>query len=116
MNPIPKPITADVGDPQIARTMNEFFAETKEFVEKTYGAIEPGFKIGSGEVFYSGQISCDVVLSRQISNDRVTSLSYNGLVLAGVFETRTEFNYVRAVFFRSLEGLEGRLSNPSSQF
>jgi len=99
MKPVPKPITVDVGDQHIiARTMDDFFIETKEFVEKTYGAIDPGFKIKSGEVLYSGQIS----------NDRITYLSYNDFVLAGAFATRTEFNHVRCVFFRSLEGLARR--------
>ncbi len=116
MNPIPKPITADVGDWQIIRTMEEFFVETMEFVEKTYGAIRPGFKIESGEITYPGQVLNNKITGpRQKSNNRITYLSYNSFVLAGVLETRTEFNYVRGVFFRSLEGLARLFPNPSSR-
>jgi hypothetical protein len=96
MNPIPKSITVNTGEQHsLTKTIDDFFVETKEFAQQTYGLLESGFQIRSGELAYH---------SHQITNDRVTYLAYMDVVLASVFETRTEFNYVKYTFFRNEAG------------
>ncbi|MBU0460829.1 MAG: hypothetical protein KJ771_08555 [Nanoarchaeota archaeon] len=96
MNPIPNPITVNTGEQErVSKTIDLFFVETKEFIEENYEVDEPYFQIKSGELAYN---------STQITDDRITYLSYKDMILASVFETRTEFNYIRYIFFRNLEG------------
>ena len=96
MNTTPNPIRVNTGEQQrVSGTIDCFFSETKEFIEKTYGAQELELEIRSGEVAYN---------PLQVTDDRITYLSYQDMVLACVFETRTEFNYVQYTFFRNLEG------------
>lgn len=98
MKQIPNPIVVNTGEQdRVSKTIDDFFLETKEFVQENYCVQEPDFMIKSGELAYN---------SPQITDDRITYLSYRDLVLASVFETRTEFNYVRYKFFRNLEGFE----------
>lgn len=98
MNPIPNPITVNTGEQgRVAKTIDDFFIETRDFVLQTYEVRESEFNIRSGELAYN---------SSQITDDRITYLSYRNIILASVFETRTEFNYVRYTFFRNLEGFE----------
>ena len=96
MNPIPNPIIVNTGEQErVAKTIDDFFVETKEFIEKHYEVQESEFQIKSGEIAYN---------STQITDDRITYLSYRDMILANVFETRTEFNYVHYTFFRNLDG------------
>jgi len=96
MKPIPNPIMVNTGEQErVAKTIDDFFVETRDFAKKIYKLRESEFQIKSGELAYSSQIT----------DDRVTYISYKDIILAGVFETRTEFNRVRYTFFRNLEGL-----------
>jgi hypothetical protein len=95
MNPIPNPIRVNTGDQyKVSKTIDDFFVETKVFIEKTYNVKKLGFEIRSGGIAYN---------NFQVTDDRVTYLSYRDMVLACVFETRTEFNYVQYTFFRNIE-------------
>ena len=99
MNPIPNPVTVNTGEQErVSKTIDDFFVETRDFVRQAYGVQESEFHIKSGELAYNPP---------QITADRVTYLSYKDMVIACVFETRTEFNYVRYTFFRNLEGFGG---------
>lgn len=96
MNPIPKPITVNTGEQgRVTKTIDDFFIETKDFVQQNYEVQELDFRIRSGGLSYE---------TPQITNDRITYLAYKDMILASVFETRTEFNYVRYTFFRNLGG------------
>ena len=96
MNPTPNPIRVNTGEQQrVSKTIDDFFVETREFIEKTYEVQESEFGIRSGEIAYN---------PLQVTDDRITYLFYKDMILASVFETRTEFNYVQYTFFRNLEG------------
>jgi hypothetical protein len=96
MNPVPNPITVNTGEQGgVSKTIDDFFIETRDFIRQTYEVQELKFNIRSGELAYT---------SPQITDDRVTYLSYGNMILASVFETRTEFNHIRYTFFRNLEG------------
>jgi len=96
MNPIPNSIRVNTGEQQkVSKTIDGFFVETKEFIEKTYKVQELEFEIRSGNIAYN---------FTQMTDDRITYLSYRNMIIAGVFETRTEFNYIQYTFFRNLEG------------
>jgi hypothetical protein len=100
MNPIPRNVTVNTGDqPTLTDTIDDFFLETKEFAEKKYNLIAADFLVRSGEIRYRTDVE---------SSDRVTYLMYHDRILAGVFETRTEWNYVRYTFFRNLIGFDAR--------
>ncbi len=97
MNPIPNPIRVNTGEQEgVAKTIDDFLVETEKFIKKHYEVQESKFQIRSGEIAYN---------SGQITNDRITYLSYRDMILASVFETRTELNYVHYTFFRNLDGL-----------
>ena len=98
MKPIPKPRIVITGDQStITPTIDDFFAETLEFAQERYNLLPIYFEIKSGDLAYH---------HNQITNDRVTHLSYHNIILATVFETRTEANNVMYTFFRDLKGLE----------
>jgi len=102
MNSIPNQIIVNIGNQHsVQKTIDDFFLETKEFIEENYDVLGLDFEIKSGEIAYQ----------RLISNDRVTYLSYRDMILAGVLETRTEFNYVQYTFFRNIEGVEEMLKD-----
>ena len=97
MNQIPNTITVNTGEQErVSKTIDDFFTETRDFVQQNYEVQESEFNIRSGELAYNPS---------QITDDRITYFSYRDIILASVFETRTEFNYVRYTFFRNLEGL-----------
>lgn len=97
----PHSITVNTGEQgTVSKTIDDFFIETRDFIRQKYKVQESEFYIKSGELAYN---------SFQITNDRITYLSYKDMILASVFETRTEFNYVRYTFFRNLE-LSGSLT------
>ena len=97
MNPIPNPIVVNTGGQStVTNTIDDFFLETERYVRENYKVQKSEFEIKSGG------LAADF---SQMSNDRITYLCYQDLVLASIFETRTEFNYVRYTFFRNLESL-----------
>lgn len=101
MKPIPTSFIVNTGEQEkVQKTIDDFFVETKEFIEGMYKVQEWQFHIKSGEVAYNYM---------QVTDDRITYLEYRDMVLASVFETRTEFNHVRYTFFRNLGGF-GELS------
>jgi hypothetical protein len=98
MKPIPKPRIVITGEQsEVTQTIDNFFAETVEFAQKRYNLLPIYFELKSGELAYR---------HNQITDDRVTHLSYHNIILATVFETRTEENNVMYTFFRDLKGLE----------
>jgi len=101
MNPIPNRICVTTGEQHtVQKTIDDFFDETREFIKETYG-IQGGYEMHFEKKFGELAFRPDVV-----TNNRITYLSYRDLVLATVFETRTEFNHVMYTFFRNLEGIE----------
>jgi len=95
MKPIPSPIMVTTGDQdKVQETIDSFFLETARYLKQN-NLI--GCEIKSGEIAYN---------PRQVTDDRITYLLYQDQVVAGVLETRTEFNHVCYTFFRNLEGLE----------
>ena len=97
MNPIPNPIVVNTGGQStVTNTIDDFFLETERYVRENYKVQKSEFEIKSGG------LAADF---SQMSNDRITYLCYQDLVLASIFETRTEFNYVRYTFFRNLGSL-----------
>jgi hypothetical protein len=98
MNEVPKSRVVTTGDQGlVSDTIDEFFRETFEYVLETYNVERMDLEIDSGEISYRKSI---------ITDNRITHLSYNGMTLAGVLETRTLFNHVSYSFFRTLEGLD----------
>jgi len=97
MQPIPRSITVVTGDQhRVQQTIDDFFVETKEFVEASYDVDSRHFQIKSGEIAYQPDT---------VTNNRITYLSYKETILACVLETRTERNNVHYDFFRNLESL-----------
>ena len=97
MKPIPNSIVVNTGEQvAVTNTIDDFFVETERFVLDNYNVQKSEFEIKSGG------LAADF---SQMSNDRITYLCYQDMVLASVFETRTEFNYVRYTFFRNLGSL-----------
>jgi len=98
MKPIPKRRIVNTGEQHtVTQTIDDFFAETQKFAQENYNVHELYFETKSGELAYR---------NNQITNDRITYLAYNDIILASVFQTRTEHNYVMYTFFRNLEGFE----------
>jgi hypothetical protein len=98
MNPIPNPITVNTGEQEeVTKVIDDFFVETRGFIEKHYRVQRLDWQIKSGELAYH---------SGQITDDRITYLAYRDSIIASIFETRTEFNRVQYTFFRNLDGFE----------
>ena len=97
MNPIPNPIVVNTGGQStVTNTIDDFFLETEQFIRENYNVQKSEFEIKSRRLEQQ---------SLQVTNDRVTYLCYQDMILASIFETRTEFNYVRYTFFRNLGSL-----------
>ncbi len=97
MKQIPYQITVNTGEQErISSTIDDFFLETRDFILKSYEVRESELQIKSGELAYAP--------SGPITDDRIKYLSCRDMVLAAVFETRTEFNHIRYTFFRNLDG------------
>jgi len=112
MKSIPNPITVNTGEQEkVTKTIDNFFVETKEYIEKQYEVKGPYWEIKTGEITYDPrQRLSDSKIEKQISDHRITYLSYKDWILASVFETRTVFNHVRYTFFRNLDGFEEFIS------
>ena len=82
---------------EFAKTIDDFFVNTKEYLKEVNKAKSFDFEIKVASLKY-GSIKSD---------DIITYLSYMGkYVVAGVIETRTEFNNLRYTFFRDLSCLD----------
>lgn len=98
MKSIPKSLTLNTGEQhKVSKTIDDFFKETRDFCLESYDLHIPQFTIVSRNL---------VNECMNETNDRITYLEYRGLILAGVLETRTEFNFVRYTFFRDTEAYE----------
>ena len=100
MKEIPKSFVAGPGEEGklISGIVDDFFKETVDFIADHYNADKRDFCVDSGRVTYCGSV---------ISDNKITHLTYAGnRVVAGVLETRTEFNNVQYTFFRSLGCLD----------
>ena len=99
MKPIPESVTVITGDQHLVQpTIDNFFMDTADHIKHNYG-LKPRpdpFLIQSGEIAYTNQVS----------DHRVTYLSFFERVVATVMETRTDLNNVQYTFFRNLEGIE----------
>ena len=94
MKQIPKPISISTGDQEkVSKIIDDFFSETKRFIEKKYVAGPPYFEIKSGSISYG----------QRPSNDRITYLAYKDAIIASVLETRTEFNNIKYTFSRHIK-------------
>ena len=88
---------------KISKTIDDFFQNTKEYVESVHDKSKPHkFEIRSGEIRYSGLEQSHGMLTYMFYDDKH--------VVAGVVETRTEFNNLRYTFFRDLSCLERSIS------
>jgi hypothetical protein len=100
MKPVPASLTVNTGEQyKLQNIIEDFFTETRDAVAERFGFTEMPpikFEIRSGEISYT----------QQITDDRMTYLLYDDMPIACVLATRTEFNYVRYVFFRNLESLD----------
>jgi len=93
MELIPRTIVVNTGEQKdVARTIDNFFIDTKKDIERFYEVKKSDWKIQSGNISYN---------SNQITDDRITYLLCQDVMLAGVFERRTEFNRIEYSFFRS---------------
>ena len=98
MKPIPAHITVNTGEQhKITKTIDDFFIETNNFIKQNYKIQDEHIEIKSGQ---------RAIPPSQISNDRITYLSYKNTPVAIVLETRTEFNHVEYTFFRNLDILK----------
>lgn len=90
MNPTPNSIIVNTGEQEkVSKTIDDFFIETRNFIQEKYKVQESKFQIKTCELADN---------SYQITDNRITYLSYKDMILANVFETRTEFNYVKHTF------------------
>jgi hypothetical protein len=97
MNPVPDPIIVNTGEQHtVTKTIDDFFLESWNYIQENYQVQVSECQIKFGEIAYN---------PLQITNDRITYLSYRSVIVACVFETRTEFNYVQYSFFRNLDNL-----------
>lgn len=95
MESIPNPIRVNTGEQgEVTETIDNFFNETIVYLEEHYRTERVHFEIRSGELAY---------IPSQVTNDRITYLKYKDMILATVFETRTEFNHIKYTFFRNEE-------------
>jgi len=98
MKAVPKPITIRVCEQEnISSTIDNFFIEAKEHIEKLHETQGSEWEIRSGELAYN---------SSHVTDDRITYLKYKDTILASVFATRTKFNHIKYTFFRNTEGFE----------
>lgn len=92
LKPVPKRIRVVAGGyPEIIKEIDNFFIETKDYLEEKYGK-SPSFEIESMNLVQS--------------DNKLTYMNYKDYCVTGVFEKRTEFNNLEYIFFRDFSGLE----------
>ena len=97
LKPVPKRIRTSLDShPEINEKINNFFSETKKYLELHYGK-SPNIEIKSNNFAET--------------EGNLTYLLYKDQVVAGVFETRTEFNNLEYIFFRDIRGLESHTNS-----
>ncbi len=103
---IPKPFGRITGESGNAHElMNNFFINTKEYIQSKLNDNDVNnFKIEGGYLVSSP--------SEVISDNIINYLTFREkYVVATMFETRTEFNYLQFTFFRDLSCLEELLDS-----
>ena len=89
---VPDPITVNTGEQEnVQERIDRFFGDVRAEVRDSYLLNDRLFEIRSRELVNEGG---------QIVDDKVTELRYKDLVLAGVFEYRSDLNNVNYIFFR----------------
>ena len=94
MEPVPTQRTLQVGNEQIGEIIDKFLRERAEHAETEEGVSRRTLEVKTGEISYREGV---------ITNDRITYLTDGDRILAGVLETRTEFNHERYTFFRDID-------------
>ena len=102
---IPHLIVVNTGEQgTVQGTIDDFFVSAKHYCEEHHVMLDPGWVIRSAELNYD-------YLETVVSDDRVTYLSYQDKIVAGVLETRTGLNHVCYNFFLSSEYVEDKSLN-----
>jgi|GEM_PF-1516413 len=108
----PQPVTYNTGDCQPAyEKKDEFFkaivdglTASKVVQDKTKGDIKT-------EIYNLGAKTREEITagntSYPASDDKLWALIYHDRIIAGMLETRTDFNYVNFSYFQNLENLLG---------
>ena len=92
---IPESITINTGEQfEVGKTINTFFLEAKKEIEKRVN-IEKGPSKFRLEV----RNLCPLSPTTKQSDDYAHYLFYKEKVIAAVFETRTEMNYIHFDYF-----------------
>jgi len=102
LRPVPESVRVFLDAPELSkiqRAIDDFFDNTKKYIESIHDSSRPHeFEIKSGQIMYSGL---------SYPSGWLTYMRYDfTYVVAGVVETRTEFNNVRYTFFRDLSCLK----------
>ena len=94
MRKIPKSITVITGGQhEVAKTIDDFFLSTRDFLIKKDGANPRYFEIRLEGTYQKPNTYTD---------NNVHMLMYKEKVIAAVIETRTSFNNVHYDFFRNI--------------
>ena len=101
---VPKAIYRQVGDAKnVQNLMNDFFINTKEYIQNKLNINDMYFQIKCADFAYSSKIVN--------SDNRITYVEFKEKhIVAGMFETRTAFNDLQFTFFRDLSCLEKTIS------
>ena len=101
---VPLSLIVNTGEQHTVRlTIDDFFDKTRSDIMSRYGRCPcEFFEVKSLALAQPSPAS----ESRQITDDQIEYLTYRGLVVAGVLETRTESNCVQYTFFSNVEILE----------
>lgn len=97
MRSVPKPILANREEQKAYEVRDDFLLETRRFVNESYRIKLSDLEIKSGQIKYGPP---------DISDDRITSITYKGITLASVIEITNPPNLVYYTFFRNLRPLE----------
>ena len=103
MNPVPKPFTTNTGE-NVESIIEDFFIETRDYIKEFYDKKDFEFEIRSANLSYNDD---------HITDDRVKYVCCGDLVVASVFITRNDWNYVNYTFARTLGGLDLEDPRPS---
>lgn len=112
----PEPITYNTGDCQPAyEKKDEFFKSIADGIIPKKEKQRIYFKT---ELYNLGAKTREKITGEgaqyPASDDRLWALIYGDRIIAGMLETRTDFNYVNFSYFQNLENLLGcpKLQNP----
>lgn len=92
---IPHSVTVNTGeDSEVRKTIDRFFKETRSEIEKRVNTKENPLRFRRDILNL-----CELAPTPKQSDDYVHVLSYKEKVIAAVFETRTEMNYIHFDYF-----------------